>query len=160
MNKKMYILILSGVFFAQSVSALELTLRDAINLALSKSNRGAIIEGDLEVARQKYSAERINFYVPDISINGSLPFYSVSESFDYLPSQPEKSLNRRTNLNFDADITLKQSLITGGEFTVQSKLYNRDADLPQVFKIDSVTTIVREVNQVDKQGQVDFIFSI
>lgn len=159
MNKKMYILILSGVLIVQSVSALELTLRDAVNLALGKSNRGAIIEGDLEVARQKYSAERINFYVPDISINGSLPFYSVSESFDYLPSQPEKSLNRRTNLNFDADITLKQSLITGGEFTVQSKLYNRDADLPQVFRIDSVTTIVREVNQVDKQGQVDFSFS-
>ncbi len=139
----------------QTVNAIDLSLTDAVDIALRQSNRGAIIEGDLEVAKQEYQAERINFYVPEISINGKLPMYRVFESFDYLPGQPDKTLNRRTNFDFDADITLKQSLITGGDFTLQSRLFNKDSKLPQV---DANRNII-EVNQIDKQGQFDFSFT-
>ena len=138
-----------------SASAIELSLSDAVNIALKKSNRGVLIEGDLEVAQEQYNAKRINFYLPEISINGKLPVYSVFESFDYLPGQADKTLNRRTNFDFDADITLKQSLITGGDFTLQSRLFNRDLKLPQV---DSLRNII-EVNQINKQGQFDFSFT-
>ncbi len=146
---------------SSNVMAIDLSLSDAVEMALLKSDRGAIIEGDLEVARQQYQAERINFYVPEISINGQLPVYRVFESFDYLPGQPDKTLNRRTNFDFDADITLKQSLITGGEFSLQSRLFNKDADFPQVFTTrDTAGNILSreivDVNQINKQGQFDF----
>ena len=144
-----------------NVAALDLSLSDAVDMALQKSNRGTIIEGDLEVAKQQYQAERINFYVPEISINGQLPVYSVSENFDNIFGQSEKTLNRRTKFDFDADITLKQSLITGGDFTLQSRLFNKDSKYPQVKYIrdDSgkiIDQFVFEENQIDKQGQFDF----
>ena len=143
------VIILTSCYTA---NAIDLTLFEAVDMALKQSDRGAIIDGDLEVARQQYQAERINFYVPEISINGQLPVYRVFESFDYLPGQADKTLNRRTNFDFDADITLKQSLITGGDFTLQSRLFNKDSKLPQV---DSLRNII-EVNQINKQGQFDF----
>ncbi len=149
------------LLICNTAKAIDLSLSDAVEMALQKSNRGAIIEGDLEVAKQQYQAERINFYVPEISINGQLPVYSVSENFDNIFGQPEKTLNRRTRFDFDADITLKQSLITGGDFTLQSRLFNRDSKYPQLTTIyDSSGNVIArnifEENQIDKQGQFDF----
>ena len=146
---------------SQFVNARELTLSDAIQLALLHSNRGAIIKGDLEVAQQQYQAEKINFYVPEISINGQLPVYNVSENFDNIFGLSEKTLNKRTNFNFDADITLKQSLITGGDFTMQSRLFNRDSKYPSigVNRDDSgrvISQYLFDENQIDKQGRFDF----
>ncbi|KAA3632976.1 MAG: TolC family protein [Calditrichaeota bacterium] len=149
--------LVSGLYF--TVDAAVLSLQDAIEIAVYKSNRGEIIEGDLEVARQQYQAERINFYVPDISINGSLPVYSVTENFDYLPGQTDKTQNKYTNMNFDADITLEQSLITGGEFTIRSRLFNREQEFPQVFRLQNDSTFISDVTQINKQGSVDFSFS-
>ncbi len=159
--KHLKIILTIALLFSQSSFATELSLSDALEMALGKSNRGYIIEGDLEVAQQLYQAERINFYVPEISVNGQLPVYSVSESFDNIFGQPDKTLNRRTRFDFDADITLKQSLITGGEFTLQSKLFNRDSKYPQIETIrdDSgkiINEFIFEENQIDKQGQFDF----
>lgn len=154
-------LILALLTFCHSSYAKDMTLTDAVEMALQKSNRGAIIEGDLEVAQQLYQAERINFYVPEISINGQLPVYSISENFDNIFGQSEKTLNRRTKFDFDADITLKQSLITGGDFTFQSKLFNRDSKYPQLATIyDTAGNVISrnifEENQIDKQGKFDF----
>ncbi len=144
------------LLLSQASFAAELSLLDALDMALGESNRGAIIDGDLEVAQQLYQAERINFYVPEISVNGKLPFYRVSESFDNIFGQADKTLNRRTNLDFDADITLKQSLITGGDFTLQSRLFNKDSKYP---KFDVFNDTILETNQINKQGQFDFSFT-
>lgn len=139
------------------------SLNDALDIALNKSSKGQIIRDALEVSEQQYHAEKINFYVPDISINGQLPYYNVSESFDNLYGRTEKSLNRRTNFNFDADITMEQSLITGGELTIKGNLYNKESVYPivrQQFINDSTfTNYIVDVTQTDKQGFFNFSFT-
>jgi hypothetical protein len=62
--------------FAGQVRAVEMTLDDALDIALNRTPRGGIIKGNMEVAEQQYDAKKINFYLPKISINGSIPSYS------------------------------------------------------------------------------------
>lgn len=151
-----YITLLLTLLFilpAGFVRAVEVNLRDALSIAVEKSTRGSLIKENVEVSRQLYNADKIRFYVPDISINGRLPVYNVSERFGYLYGLTEKRLNRTTDLNFDADITLKQSLITGGELSVISNLYNRESDYPQVDRLNGT---IYTANQTDQLGQFDF----
>ena len=127
----------------------ELTLDDALEIAVGKSTRFGIIEGDLEVAEQNYFAERINFYLPEISINGSLPAYNVSESFRFFGGGEEKDLIKTTGLDFNSNIRLKQSLITGGNLTVQGNIWNRREEYPLSGS---------DVIEKSSQGVFDFEF--
>ena len=106
--------ILISLIILNSLSAKDLTLDEALNIALFNTGRGGMIDGNLEVAEQTYFAEKIGFYVPEISINGSLPAYKVNERYGYLQGTDTKTLLKYTDYDFDADITLKQNLITGG----------------------------------------------
>ncbi len=120
----------AGALASASVSARELTLDEALTIALNETGRGGILTGNLEVAEQNYFAEKINFYLPEISINGSVPAYRVNETYDFLPGTDQKSLGKRTFLDYDADITLNQSLITGGTLTLRSNLVDNDWEYP------------------------------
>ncbi|MFH1688110.1 MAG: TolC family protein [bacterium] len=120
----------SLVCLGAGTAARELTLQEAFDIALAGTGRGMIIDGNLEVAEQNYFAEKINFYVPEISINGSLPAYRVNETYDFFPGTDVKGFGRSTRLDFDADITLKQNLITGGDLTVRANLVDNDWDYP------------------------------
>jgi outer membrane protein TolC len=116
------------MFLFSTTAAAELSLQKAFDLALHSSGRGQIIDGGLEVAEQVYYAERINFYVPEISINGALPAYSENETYDFFPGTSDKGLRQGSNFDFDADITLKQNLFTGGNLTLKANLVNNDWD--------------------------------
>ena len=45
-----------------------LTLDQALDIALNRTMRGEMIEGNFEVTEQLYSARRINMYLPEISV--------------------------------------------------------------------------------------------
>ncbi|MEA3297068.1 MAG: TolC family protein [candidate division Zixibacteria bacterium] len=132
-------------------SARELTLKEAVDIALDHTGRGAIINGQLEVAEQYYFAERINFYVPEISINGSLPSYGTNERWGYLPGTDGKGAVREPYLDFDADITLTQNLITGGDLTVSADLTNQDREHPNREGL--------AVEESSKLGRFNFSFT-
>jgi len=124
-----FILIL--IFVAvSSVNAVEMTLDDALNVALNKTPRGGIIKGNLEVAQQQYNAKKINFYLPSISINGSLPSYSEDESYRFFGGATEKSLYKTRDLGFNSFIRLEQSLLTGGDLEVTANLTKNDERYP------------------------------
>ncbi|UCG60720.1 MAG: TolC family protein [Candidatus Zixiibacteriota bacterium] len=131
------------------ICARELTWEQALRIAVDKSSRGEIIEGDLEVAEQNYFAEKINFFVPEISINGNAPVYNVSESFRFFGGLNEKQLIRTTDRDFKANIQLNQSLFTGGNLSVVGNLWNRRSEYP-LSGID--------VTEVSNQGVFDFTF--
>ncbi len=132
-----------------SVPARELSWQEAIRIAVNNSSRGEIIEGDLEVAEQNYFAEKINFYVPEISINGNAPVYNVSESFRFFGGLNEKQLIKTTDRDFNANIQLSQSLITGGDISVVGNLWNRRSEYPQLGV---------DVVEISNQGVFDFKF--
>lgn len=148
-SKLSIIVIFSGVLFGSGVKAREVTLGQAIKIALEDSDRGRIINGGLEVAEQQYFAERVNFILPEISINGVLPAYSATESFRFFGGQDSKQLIRTTDLNFKSDITLNQALITGGDLTITANLKRNDATYP-LFGV--------EVDERANQGIFDFSF--
>ena len=139
--------------------ARELTLQQAFDIALSGTGQGMIIDGNLEVAEQTYFAEKINFYVPEISINGSVPAYNVSETYDFFPGTDMKGFGRSKGLNLDADITLKQNLFTGGFLELKANLIGKDGDYPLRIsrEVDNDTVYVtRTVDEIRKTSEFNF----
>lgn len=140
------------VMFAQASLSRELTLDDAIALAVNHSSRAEIIKGNLEVAERNYFAKRVNFYVPEITINGNLPAVSANESFRFFGGLSRKQLVKTTDFDFTGNLQLKQSLISGGELRIRGNLLNNDAKYPLSSNLD-VT-----VKQNTFQGDIDLEF--
>ena len=139
--------------------AVELTLEQAIASALNKTARGGIIEGKLEVAEQNYHAKRINFYVPEISINGSLPSYAVDESFRFFGGSTQKQLYKTRELNFRSFIELNQSLITGGDLRITANLTKNDDRYPDTRRFDTSGMPIplgSFINENSRQGFFNF----
>ncbi len=143
------LVVLAGI---EITDARDLSLEDALDIAVNRSSRGSIIRGDLEVAEQNYYAEKINFYIPEISINGNAPIYNVNESFRFFGGLSEKQLIRTTDLDFKSYIQLQQSLITGGNFTASGNLWRTRSRYP------ITSQGLSDVTEISKQGVFDFTF--
>ncbi len=142
------------VIVAGPASALDITLDEAMRTALQRSDRSQIINGDLEVAQQTYSAARSGFYLPEISINGSLPAYQNNESFtQYGNTTDSKVTVKRTNFDLRSNIQLKQNIITGGELTARANLWRNDNEYPAWTDLD------RRISQTTSQGYYEFDFT-
>ena len=133
-----------------SVHATKLTLENAIDIALNRTSRGEMIRGNLEVAEQNYFARKINFYLPEISINGALPQYTVDESYRFFGGATKKGLRTTRELNYRSFIRLKQSLLTGGDVSLTANLVSGDERYPDLQlnpatgEVTSRGTIVEE----------------
>ena len=136
------------LMLVQPVSAEVLTLDEAIDNAVNRTGRGGIIEGNFEVAEQQYFAEKIGFYLPEISINATVPSYGSSERWGYLYGTDTKSALREPFLNFGADISLKQSLITGGEVNASADLSKSEGEHPN--------RIGEQVDESSRLGRFSF----
>lgn len=110
----------------------DLTLDESLDIAVNHSSRGRIIEGSFGVAEQNYKAKRINFYVPEISINGSLPSYSRDKTYGFAQGAEERSLIETRSLGLSSYIQLKQALITGGDLEATANLTRDDGRRPNL----------------------------
>ncbi|MBK7140567.1 MAG: TolC family protein [bacterium] len=119
-----------SVIGSSLAQARPLTLEEATDIALNRTSRGSVIKGDLEVAEQTYHAKRINFYVPEISLNGSLPSYAEDESYRFFYGSPLKQLYKTNDLGISSFIQLKQALITGGGFEMRANLTKAESEYP------------------------------
>ena len=138
------LIVSTGIGTAQS-----LTLDQALDIALNRTMRGEMIEGNYEVAKQLYSARHINMYLPEISINGSVPSYRQAREYRPYNSPNDRELFETRNLNFSSFIELKQSLFTGGQLTATTDLKSDDDRRPDTrFEADADLF----VNQLSKQG--------
>ncbi|RME23181.1 MAG: hypothetical protein D6800_10190, partial [Candidatus Zixiibacteriota bacterium] len=129
----------------------KLTLDEAFDIALHRTSRGTIIAGKEEVATQNYRARRINFLVPEVSINGSVPAYSVDESFRFFGGSSQKRLFRTRDLEFQSFIELKQSLLSGGTLTMTANLTKDNSRYP-----DTRPSGLGFVYENSKQGFFNF----
>jgi len=125
------IILFFTLILADCFAARKITLDDAIDITISKTARGTMIQSNLEVAEQNYFARRINFYLPEISINGYLPTYNVNKSYGFFGGATEKRLNETRNLRFNSFIELNQSILwTGGDITATANLTASDDRYP------------------------------
>lgn len=134
------------------VKSIELSLNEAQEIAVHRTSRGEIIKGKEEVAAQNYRARRINFLVPEVSINGSLPAYSVDESFRFFGGATQKRLFNTRDLSFRSFIELKQSLLTGGSLTATANLIADDSRYPDTRP----SAVGSNVNEIAKRGFFNF----
>jgi len=130
-----------------------LTLDDAIDIAINRTARGGMIRGNLEVAEQNYFARKINFYVPEISINGSVPAYNVDESYRFFGGATEKQLYKTRDLGFNSFVELNQSLITGGDVRITANLLSRDDRYPNTRPDAELGNFI---NENTRQGYFTF----
>jgi outer membrane protein TolC len=138
----------------------ELTLDQALDRALQNTARGGMIRGNLEVAQQQYFARRVNLYVPEISINGSLPTYSTAEDYQSYRNNFDRQLVKTTDLNFNSFIELNQSLVTGGKLTATANLTRKNYRYPMEYstELDDSTTFVSRyfLDEYTKRGYFNF----
>lgn len=126
------------------VAARDLTLQQALDIALNQTARGGMIRGRADVAEMKYQAKHINFYVPQVSINGTLPTYSEDQSYRPFTSQYDKQLFKTRSLEFTSYLQASQSLITGGVVTAQANLLAQDNRYPDTHFERSLNLFVNE----------------
>jgi outer membrane protein TolC len=113
----------AGLIVIAGVSAREITLDQALDMAVHQSARGGIIKGREEVAQQNYYARKINFRLPEVSINGELPAYVYDESYRFFGGSTSKSLYTTKDLDFNTFLELKQNLpVMGGTFTASANV--------------------------------------
>lgn len=119
-------------------AARDLSYDQALEIATGQSSRAEIIMGNLEVAERKYFARRVSFYVPEISINGSLPAWESSEQYAFPEGGgTEKVVASRKTLDLNTFIGLDQNLITGGKVNFRAWLRRNDWEYPQAsFRVD------------------------
>jgi len=128
---KSSVVVLFILFSLQSIPARDISYEEALDIALHRSSRGEIIRGNLEVAEKNYFAKRVGFWVPEISIRGSVPAYESNEDYTYLPGTDQKVLGKRTTVDWDSYVNLDQNLISGGKLTFQAFLRSNDWEYPQ-----------------------------
>ena len=74
------------------IGAVPMTLVEALDRAVQHTARGRILRGQADVAAQRYRALRINYLVPEVSINGSVPAFDVDEDYRFfgVEASPEE----------------------------------------------------------------------
>lgn len=129
------------------------SLEDAVDRALRRTARGEIIQGNVEVAEGLYQAQRINFYVPTISLLGSLPSYAVDESYRFFGGSTRKRLYTTKGLGLNSFIQLEQSLLTGGKFSAKANLTASEDRYPDT---DPTAPLGRFLQERSRRGFFDF----
>ncbi|MBN2226948.1 MAG: TolC family protein [candidate division Zixibacteria bacterium] len=156
-----YITLWSGIIAtliltAASVTAKTITLDDALDIARNHTARGEMVDGNLEVAEQNYNANRINFYLPEISIKGSAPSYAVDESYRFFGGADQKQLYKTRKVNYNSFIELNQSLITGGDIIMTANLMSNDERYPNTR---TGVTPGTNINEETRQGYFTISYS-
>ncbi len=132
MLRSFFPIVIMLLFLAHNaeVFSKEISLPEAIDIAVNKTARGNMVRGNLEVSEQNYFAKRIRFYVPEISIKGSVPSYGVDESYRFFGGATEKQLYKTRDLGFNSFIELNQSLIIGGDIRITANLLASNNEYP------------------------------
>ncbi len=124
------IIFLSAVNLSVTASAQTMTLRSTLGRLLGETTRGRIIAGQHQVAEDKFQAERIGYYLPEISFNTTLPSYQQSEDYDNYPGFIDPILFKRTNVAATGNLRMRQKIITGGDLTFESRFNVRNDEYP------------------------------
>lgn len=154
MRRDAFPLLIAALAVVTSSGAAEvLTLDAAIDAALDRSARGAIIVEKEEIAESNYRAKRINFYVPLLTINGALPSYTVDQSYRLFGASFRKSLYKTSDFGLNSFIRLQQSLLTGGNLTMSANLTSTHSRYPD---LDPTAPLGSFLDERGRQGYFDF----
>ncbi len=125
------ILLTSSLYFLTSPAAGQpMTLDSALEHLLGETTRGRIIKGQHQVARDKFDAEKIGYYLPEISFNTTLPTYAYTEDYNTYPGFTDPILFKRNNIGANGNIRMRQKVLTGGDVTFETRVNVRNDEYP------------------------------
>ncbi|UCD17082.1 MAG: TolC family protein [Candidatus Zixiibacteriota bacterium] len=148
--------VMAGIMLSMNALARTITLEEALDIAINQTARAGMVVGNLEVSEQNYFARRINFYLPEISIKGAVPSYSVDESYRFFGGATKKRLYKTRDLGFNSFIELNQSLLTGGDVIVTANLLSREDRYPNTRPDVPYGTFIDEIT---RQGYFTFSYT-
>lgn len=140
---RIVVIVLSVVAVSVSAWAETVTLQTTLDRLLGETTRGRIIAGQRRVVEDKYAAERIGYYLPEISFNTTLPSYQQSEDYDVYPGSFDPILFKRSDVTASGNVRLRQKIITGGDLTFESRINIRNNEYPSpvpMFRVDDGDT--------------------
>jgi outer membrane protein TolC len=147
-------IVVTLLIFAVTSYGTDLTLDQALEKVISHSSRAAAVRGDLQVAEQQFFAEKINFWVPEVSLNGQVPAYSEDKSLQFFSGANQRFLDKKTDFTMSSNLQLKQSLFTGGELFARANLRRNKSNYPR-YDGDTRLGVLEEIN---RQRFLDFTF--
>ena len=113
-----------------SVAAETMTLKQTLDRLIENTTRGRLIAGRREVSQARFKAERIGYFLPEISLNASGPTYQEREDYDTYFGFTDPFFFKRTNVSGGGNLRLKQKIITGGDLTFETQLNMRSDEYP------------------------------
>ena len=128
------------LIFCTTLSAEPLTLDQTLERLLNESTRGKILQGQFEVSQAKYHSQRIGYYLPEISLNSTLPSLSETENFSQFYGFTDPILAKRRTSSRIGDIQMRQKVITGGDITIRGYIDWRDARYPSTISVQDTLT--------------------
>ena len=107
-----------------------MTITTTLDRLLNETARGRILTGQRQVAQDKFSAQRIGYYLPEISFNTTLPSYRQSQQYENYYGFAQPILFKRSDISSYGNLQLKQKIITGGDLIFQAGYDLRDNEYP------------------------------
>lgn len=145
--------LLAGTAFADSINLMQVTDR-----LLIESTRGRIIQGQFEVSEAKFNAQRLGYYLPEISFNTQLPSYTISQTYQNYPGASDPFPFKGTTASGFGNIQLKQKVFTGGDLTVQGRIDISNREYPDIVYgvVGSDVVVISTSTATDKRRLRDF----
>jgi outer membrane protein TolC len=122
-------MLIAGLMWV-SVSGETITLETTLSRLLNETTRGRIIAGQHQVAQERYNAERIGYYIPEISFNTTLPSYQYNQDYDTYPGFTVPLFFGRSYVSGSGDIRLKHKIVSGGDITFMAAFNASDREYP------------------------------
>jgi len=129
----MILLLYASSAFSQE-STIVLSLHDCIESALKQGKEFDIAKKRLEASRTNYSAKKLSFYLPKLSLNSSLPNYDVNENLFYTGGFGNRIFTKDKTLSYYNAITLSQNFFTGGNLQVDGYVNSYDQRHQTIFE--------------------------
>lgn len=121
----MAIVILYALSFSQEGTVV-LSLDDCIKMGLKQGKEFEIAQKNLEASKANYSAKKLTFYLPKLSLNANLPNYDVNENLFYSGGFGNRVFTKDKTLSYYNALSLSQDFFTGGNLQIDGYLNSYD----------------------------------
>lgn len=136
-------------FMISALAAEEYTLDQTLERLLGASTRGQIIKGQFEVSRAKFNAEKIGYYLPEISLNSTLPSISEAERNTWIGPIDDPIFAKTRNSTRNTSVQMSQKVITGGDISISGNYRWNERKTPTGFFYGDSTYVVPSLNRIE-----------
>ncbi len=139
---KINFLVLCLCILVSTLAAEEYTLEQTLDKLLNNSTRGQIIRGQFDVSEAKFQAEKVGYYLPEISLKSTLPSISEVERFGDIANIGDPLLYTTRNSSRSSNIEMKQKIVTGGDLSISGNYVWSESKTPRPFNYNNNVYVV------------------